>query len=231
MYSNHSLLDGIKDTLHIEIHHLGEHLLGMRIELLAPSGTRVGEENVDMISGLSNLRGQSLNLLDARTIGRDGDGLRTGSLVGEGVKCCDGLFTGVLLAGGDVDLGASGLQQSAIEHGRQISIIDQFLLSDTDGRSFRLQFMQKNHRADCHHSPRSSVQAQTTRATRHHGDLSLEGEDGGEVGETDLIGGGHCETMCMYSWDVEKSFKMEAGAEKERKRRKSDHLKIQGQKR
>lgn len=43
----------------------------------------------------------------------------------------------------------------------------------------------------CKCSPRSSVQPESSRTARHDGDLSLEGEDVGEIGQLDLLGGRH----------------------------------------
>lgn len=42
-------------------------------------------------------------------------------------------------------------------------------------------------------SPRGSVQTESSRTARHDGDLSLEGEDVGEIGQLDLLGGRHGE--------------------------------------
>lgn len=48
------LLNCIENALHIQIHHLGEHLLWVRIELLAPGRARIGEQEIDMVSCLAD---------------------------------------------------------------------------------------------------------------------------------------------------------------------------------
>lgn len=97
------LLDGIENALNVEIHHLGEHLLGVGIELLAPSGTGISEENIDVISRLRDFSNQAIEVLHARAICGHGDGLSARPLVGKSIQGCDGFIAGSLLAGCDVD--------------------------------------------------------------------------------------------------------------------------------
>lgn len=106
------LLHTIKHTLHIQIHHLTPHLLRVRVELLAPGGAGVGEQDVDMVGSLAHFVDEPVQLVHARDIGGDGDGARRGALVGEGVEGVDGLVAGGGFAGGDVDFGAAGLEEA-----------------------------------------------------------------------------------------------------------------------
>lgn len=105
----YSLLDDVKNTLHIQIHHLGEHFLWVRVELLAPRRTRIGKQDVDMVRCLRNFRNQSVQLFHTGAIRRHRDGLGTGPFAREGIQGCNGFITGLLLARSDVDLGAAGL--------------------------------------------------------------------------------------------------------------------------
>ncbi len=106
------LLHTVKHTLHVQIHHLTPHLLRVRVELLAPGGAGIGEQDVDMVGSLAHLVDEPVQLVHARDIGGDGDGPRRGALVGEGVEGVDGLVAGAGLARGDVDFGAAGLEEA-----------------------------------------------------------------------------------------------------------------------
>lgn len=75
----------------------------MRLELLAPRSTGIGEEDINMVRCLADLCHEAFDFLDARAVGRDGDGLGTGAFVGERVERCDGFVAGFGFAGGDVD--------------------------------------------------------------------------------------------------------------------------------
>lgn len=105
------LLNRVKHTLHIQIHHLGEHLLRVCIELLAPGCAGIGEQDIHMVGCLGHLGGETAQFLDLGAVGRDGDRLCAGSFVGEGVESCDGFVAGLLLARGDVDFGAACLEE------------------------------------------------------------------------------------------------------------------------
>lgn len=75
----------------------------MRLELLAPRSTGIGEEDIDVVRRLADLCHEAFDFLHARAVGGDGDCLRTGAFVGEGVEGCDGFVAGFGFAGGDVD--------------------------------------------------------------------------------------------------------------------------------
>lgn len=98
------LLDCIENTLHVQIHHFGKHLLWVRIELLAPGRACIGEQEINMVGRLANLCNQSVQLGHIRAVSGYRNCLGTGSLVGQGVQCCDGFIAGLLLARGDVHL-------------------------------------------------------------------------------------------------------------------------------
>lgn len=53
----YSLLNSVKNTLHIQIHHLGEHFLWVGIELLAPRRARIGKQDVNVVCRLANFCG------------------------------------------------------------------------------------------------------------------------------------------------------------------------------
>lgn len=49
------LLDGIKNTLDIQIHHLAKRIFGILIIWRAPRGTRVRKQDINMIRRLGYL--------------------------------------------------------------------------------------------------------------------------------------------------------------------------------
>lgn len=65
-----------------------------------------------MVGGLAHFMHEPVQLVHARDIGGDGDGARRGLFVGEGVEGVDGFIAGGGFAGGDVDLGAAGLEET-----------------------------------------------------------------------------------------------------------------------
>lgn len=94
----HLLLHQIKHTLHVQIHHLGERRLGMRLELFAPGGARVGEEDVNVVRRLAHFGHEAVQLRHLGVVGGDGDGLRAGPFVGQRVQRRHGLVAGFGLA-------------------------------------------------------------------------------------------------------------------------------------
>lgn len=75
----------------------------MRIELLPPRSPRIRKQNIHMIRRLLHLLNESVQFRNLRVIGRNGDGLRAGSLVGQGIEGRDGFIAGLGFARGDVD--------------------------------------------------------------------------------------------------------------------------------
>lgn len=55
----------------------------MGVELLAPGGAGVGEQDVDVVGGLGDLGHQPLDLGELGAVGGDGDGFCAGPLVGQ----------------------------------------------------------------------------------------------------------------------------------------------------
>lgn len=110
------LLDSIENTFHIQVHDLGEHLLRVGIEFLAPGRTGIGKEDIHMISRLAHFGDQSVQLVHTGAISWHGDGLSAGPLVRQGVQRGDSFVAGILLAGGDVHLGTTGLQEAIIRN-------------------------------------------------------------------------------------------------------------------
>ena len=111
----HVLLRRQKNTFDIQIENLLERGLWMLIKRTAPGRTSIGEQDVDMVSRLSYLASESLNLCASGSIRGNGDGLRIGSLVRQGIERGNGGDAGVGFARGDIDLGAAGLQEARRE--------------------------------------------------------------------------------------------------------------------
>ena len=65
--------DGIEYTLNVQIHHLCESRVRMRIELLPPRRPRVRKQDIDMISRLRDLFYKPLNIRNLRAVGRNRD--------------------------------------------------------------------------------------------------------------------------------------------------------------
>src|SRR5699024_7718329 len=104
------LLNGGEDGLDVQVHHLGERLIGVVVEGRAPGGARVGEEYVDAGRVLLHFGDEVLDAGGLGGVGGDGDGLRAGSEVGEGVEGLDGGLAGVRLTGGNEDFRGAGLE-------------------------------------------------------------------------------------------------------------------------
>lgn len=85
----------------------------MRVERLPPRGARIGEQDVDAVRVLADLLEQLLDAVDGGRVGGGGDGLGAGGEVGQGVEGFAGGFAGGGLAGGDEDLGGTGLEEAA----------------------------------------------------------------------------------------------------------------------
>lgn len=83
------LLNRVEHALDIQIHNLGEHLLGVSIEFLAPRRARIRKENVNAISRLRHLGNQPVQLFHVRAVGWDGDGLCARPFVGERIEGSD----------------------------------------------------------------------------------------------------------------------------------------------
>lgn len=104
--------DGVEDSLHIEVHNLGEMLILVLVKWCSPGCAGVGEQDVDVVGGLGDLLHQGTDAGDLGGVGWDGDGLCAWLETWEGVQCGAGLFAGRGFAGGDIDFGGSGLEES-----------------------------------------------------------------------------------------------------------------------
>jgi hypothetical protein len=89
----------------------------MRIKPFPPRGARIGEEDVDAVGVLADLLEQLPYAVDGGRIGGGGDSLGAGGEVGQRVECFAGGFACGSLAGGDEDLGGTGLEESVAEEG------------------------------------------------------------------------------------------------------------------
>lgn len=98
----------------------------MRIELLAPSRARVGEQDVDMVGVLAHLGHQPLNLGHLTAVRGHGDGDGARALVGERVQRFAGLLARLGFPRGDEDFGAAGLEESGLR-GVLLAILPSFV--------------------------------------------------------------------------------------------------------
>lgn len=84
----------------------------MSVDVLAPCGAGVGEEDVDVVGVLLHLLDEVGDAGLGGAVGRHRDGLGAGGEVGEGVESGDGGFAGGGLARGDEDEGGAGLEDA-----------------------------------------------------------------------------------------------------------------------
>ncbi|TPX08756.1 uncharacterized protein E0L32_009818 [Thyridium curvatum] len=111
----------VEHGAHVEVEHLGDGGVRVRVELLAPRGARVGEQDVDAVRVRRHLVDEALHALDRRRVGRHRDGAGPGRQVGQGVERGDGLLAGLGLAGRDEDLGRAGLEDATCVRAREVS--------------------------------------------------------------------------------------------------------------
>lgn len=88
----------------------------MCVELLTPRRPRIRKQDIHVVGRLTNLGNKPLDIAHFGAVGWHRDGFGTGSFVGKCIECFAGFGAGRSFAGGDVDLGASGLQE-AIRYG------------------------------------------------------------------------------------------------------------------
>lgn len=84
----------------------------MRVELLSPRSTGIRKQDIHMVGRLAHFVDEMLDALELGGVGRDRDGPCAWLEVGEGVERGDGFGAGVGLAGGDVDFGGAGLEET-----------------------------------------------------------------------------------------------------------------------
>lgn len=84
----------------------------MGIECLAPCCSGIGEEDVNMVGCLRDFGNELFYLGEFGAVGGDRDSPRVGVLGGQGVEGFTGFGAGFGFAGGDVDFGASGLDEA-----------------------------------------------------------------------------------------------------------------------
>ena len=114
--------DRIEDAFDVQIHHLRKRLVRVRVELLPPRRTGVGEQNIDMICGLRDFAEEVLDTGELATVRWNRDSLGAGPLVRkriESVTCC---AAGVGFPRGNVYFRAACLEEtafqwSAVQHG------------------------------------------------------------------------------------------------------------------
>ena len=104
--------DGVEHALDVQVHHLRERAVGVRVELLPPRRAGVREQDVHVVGRLLHFLHQPFHVGDLGGVGGDGDGLGAGALVGEGVERGAGGVAGGGFAGGDVDFGAACLEEA-----------------------------------------------------------------------------------------------------------------------
>lgn len=141
----------------------------MSIELLAPCGSCIGEQDIDVIGVLADLLEERLDAFDSSGISGDGDGLGTRLEVRKSVQRLDGRFTGLGLAGGDEDLGGAGLKET---------------------RDINWLAPRSCHAQRTLDSRRSGIETQATRSASDHSNFALEGEEGSKTVQLNL---GHFE--------------------------------------
>ncbi|POR35738.1 Uncharacterized protein TPAR_04058, partial [Tolypocladium paradoxum] len=147
------LAHGVEDGLDVEVHDLGEGLVRVPVERLAPGGARVGEENVHPVRVLLHLGEQLQHALLVGRVGGHWHRARTGGEVRERVERLAGGVAGGGFARRDEDGRGAGLQEAArTQRSRQ--------LPTTTGGG-----------------------PQAARAAGDDGDLALEGEERREVVE------------------------------------------------
>lgn len=106
------LLHAVEDTLDVQVHHFGERIFRVALEWGTPGSTGIGEKDVNMVGRFGYFGREALNLGKLGKVGRDGDGLGAGALVGECVQRGDGFITGVGFAGGNINFGTASLHQT-----------------------------------------------------------------------------------------------------------------------
>lgn len=84
----------------------------MRVELLAPSGAGVREQDVDVLGAPAHLGHQLLDLGELGAVSRDRDGFGAGPFVGQGVEGGAGFVARRRLAAGYVDFRTAGLEEA-----------------------------------------------------------------------------------------------------------------------
>lgn len=137
--------------------------------MLAPCGAGVGEQDVDVCACLMDFGNEPLDLGDFGAVGWDGDCAGIRAQVREGVEGGGGFGAGGGFARGDVDFGAACLEET-------LSLL---VWSDSG-----VELGEGG-------VPACGVETEAAGAAGDDGDFAFEGEDGGEVLELDLVGGGH----------------------------------------
>lgn len=108
-------LDGVEDGAHVQVHDLGKGVIRVLVKGGAPGRAGVGEQDVDVISVLLDLRQKALDTLERRRVGGDRDGLGARLHVGKSVELLDGFVACLGLARRDEDLGSAGLEEAGSE--------------------------------------------------------------------------------------------------------------------
>lgn len=111
--------DRVEDGLDVQVEHLAEGAVRVRVEGLAPRGARVGEEDVHAVRvGLDPVE-ERLDPLDGRAVGRHRDGPGPWGQVGELVEQGHGRVAGGSFARRDEDFGTAGLEEAKLEEGKR----------------------------------------------------------------------------------------------------------------
>jgi uncharacterized membrane protein YgcG len=111
--NSNSQSNGIKNTLNVQIHHLRKRTIRMRIELLTPRCAGICKQNIHVVRRLAHFFDEVLHTFELRAVGRHGDCFCARLQVRQGAEGGDGGLAGGGFAGGDVDFGGAGLEESA----------------------------------------------------------------------------------------------------------------------
>lgn len=113
--------DGVEHGPHVQVEHLGDGRVRVRVEGLAPRGARVGQQDVDVVRVLLHRVDEVLHAFYPGRVGGHRDGDRARLQAGQGVEGFAGGLAGRGLAGGDEDFGAACLEEAVWAGGRMLA--------------------------------------------------------------------------------------------------------------
>lgn len=111
------LLHAVEDRLDVQVHHLREGRLRVRVERRPPRRARVGEQDVDVRRLRRHRRHERLDPRHGAGVGRGGDGASPRLQPRERVELRGGGVAGRGFARGDEDEGAAGLEEAVVVDG------------------------------------------------------------------------------------------------------------------
>jgi hypothetical protein len=101
-----------KNTFDVQIHHFRKRFIRMRVKLLPPRRTRIGEQDIHMVRRLAHFRHQTLDIRDLGAVGGNRDGNSARNFRWESVQGFAGGFACRRFTGCDVDFGTAGLEET-----------------------------------------------------------------------------------------------------------------------